>query len=1151
MKAILSLRGFLPFLLMIFLNAFVDLGHKIVIQNTVFKLYDGDTQIILMALVNGLILLPFILLFSPAGYLSERFAKPRVMQASAALAVVLTLLITLCYYQGWFVAAFAMTVALAAQSACYSPAKYGYIQQLSGKEHLTWANGIVQAVTIIAILSGVFAFSWGFESLLAGTFANDQTIMLQQIAPLGWVLVALSVVELWLAFKLPTIVKGQPTQTFTAKNYVSGHYLRNNLQSINRNKVIWRSIIGLSMFWGVAQVALAAFPAFAKQVLDENNTVVIQGIIACSGIGIVLGSLFAGVASKQRIETGLIPLGALGLVVALAVMPGLQSATLLALAFFSMGLFGGIFIVPLNALIQFHAGDRSGPILAGNNWLQNLTMLAFLGLTVLFAMLGMDSRGLFVFIALVALIGALYTVVKLPQSMIIYLLGLLMRRAYRVEVQGLNNLPAQGGVLLLGNHISWLDWALVQLASPRPVRFVMHHHYYQKWYLTWFLDLFGVIPISRGKSKHALQQVNALLKAGEVVCLFPEGQISHTGQLATFKRGFERAVDGSDGVIVPFFLGGMWGSRFSRCNENLRELRRSPRREVQVSFGAPMEITSRAEQVKQQVFELSVQSWQRYCDQLEPIPLAWMRTVKRCGSRPAVMDAQSGELSGHKMLSGALLLSRIFKYRNPGKNLGLLLPTSAPALMSNMAAMIAGKSVVNLNYSAAQHSLLAAVEQAELKQLVTSRRFIEKLQQRGIELDQLLAKIEVIYLEDLKPQISRWQGIASYILVRMLPAAWLYRLFASPVSAEQTAVILFSSGSESAPKGVELSHRALMSNIKQVSDVLDVRHDDVLLGSLPLFHAFGLTVTSLMPLIEGIPVACHADPTDTYGSAKLIQRHRATLYFGTSTFLRFMLRNRKVKPEMLASLRMVVAGAERLRDEVREGFMSRFSVQIVEGYGATETGPVASVNIPDLIGKGGKLLQQGCREGTVGLPLPGSSFRIVDPDTLQRLPIGEEGMVLIAGPQLFSGYLNNPQKSAEVLLELEGERWYQTGDKGRLDHDGFLTIVDRYSRFAKIGGEMVSLGAVEQQIIALLDGDETIEVAAVNLPDARKGEQIVLLVNGEVSIEWLGKHLRQKLDNPLMLPTEIYLVDAIPQLGSGKRDLIAIKALAAELIDNK
>ncbi len=1147
MKSIFALRGFVPFLLMIFLNAFVDLGHKIIIQNTVFKLYDGDIQVILMALVNGLILLPFILLFSPSGFIADRFSKPRVMQISALVAVGLTLLITLCYYQGWFVMAFFMTLLLAVQSAFYSPAKYGYIRQLSGKESLAWANGIVQAVTIVAILAGVFVFSWLFEGMLAGLSLDNEADMLQAVAPLGWVLVILSVVELLVAFQLPLISAGDKSQQFSPKQYVTGRYLNKNLKLLRSNRMIWLSIIGLSVFWGVSQVALAAFPAFAKQVLNENNTMVIQGIIACAGLGIIFGSLFAGRASKHHIETGLIPLGALGLVVALALIPTLSSSISLALAFFAMGLFGGIFIVPLNAMVQFHAGEQSGVVLAGNNWLQNLTMLTFLALTMVFALLGLDSRGLFAFIAIVALIGAIYTVCKLPQSLIIYVLRLMMNRGYRVDVMGLNNLPAQGGVLLLGNHISWLDWAMVQLASPRPIRFVMHSHYYNNWYSKRFLDLFGVIPIHPGKSREALQRVNALLKEGELVCLFPEGQISHTGQLSEFKRGFERCVEGVDGVIIPFYLGGMWGSRFSRCSDNLRDLRSSSsRRQVLINFGQAIDINSDAAAVKQQVFQLSMHTWNYYCDHLEPIPHAWLRSVKRRGSRLALIDNLNGEMTGYKALTGALLFSNLIRQRSAEKNIGLLLPTSSAGLVTNMAALISGKTVVNLNYTTSQDNLLAAAEQAELKQIYSSRRFIEKLAQRGVVLDELLSKVEVIYLEDLKAAIKPWQRVTTYAMVRLLPLWLLQRLFVERTSLDDNAAILFSSGSESAPKGVVLSHRSLMSNIKQVSDVLDVRDSDVMMGTLPTFHAFGLTVTGLLPLIEGIPVVCHADPSDAYGIATSIKKQQATLYFSTSTFLRFILRNCKVKPEMLASLRMVVAGAERLRSEIREGFIEKFNLQIVEGYGATETGPVASVNIPDATGKGSRILQEGNRVGTVGLPLPGSSFRIVDPDSLQLLPVGEAGMILIGGPQLFSGYLNNPQKSTEVLLTIDEQRWYVSGDKGHLDKDGFLTIVDRYSRFAKIGGEMVSLSAVERAAQQVINDDE-IELAAASLPDGRKGERVVLLVSGEVDIEALAQQLRQQSDNPLMIPSKIYAVESIPKLGTGKSNFTAIDALALAL----
>lgn len=290
-------------------------------------------------------------------------------------------------------------------------------------------------------------------------------------------------------------------------------------------------------------------------------------------------------------------------------------------------------------------------------------------------------------------------------------------------------------------------------------------------------------------------------------------------------------------------------------------------------------------------------------------------------------------------------------------------------------------------------------------------------------------------------------------------------------------------------------------------------------------------------------MVCHPDPTDAFGSAKAMARYRATVLFGTSTFLRLYTKNRKVHPLMLDSLRLVVAGAERLAPDVREAFMLKFQKSLYEGYGATETTPVASVNVPDTLDTDNWKIQIGSRTGTVGLPLPGTSFRIVDPATLETLNPGEDGLILIGGVQVMKGYLRDPEKTAAAVVELDGMRWYKTGDKGHLDADGFLTIVDRYSRFAKVGGEMISLGAVEEQVRRILAEPE-LELAAVNIPDERKGEQILLLVAADLDPEALRRSLLAAGVNPLSIPTEVRRVDAIPKLGSGKTDFGAVKRLA-------
>ncbi|MEM7207832.1 MAG: MFS transporter [Pseudomonadota bacterium] len=415
MQRIFSIAGTFPFLIAVFLNAFVDLGHKIVIQNTVFKMYDGTEQVILTAIVNGLILLPFILLFSPVGFASDRFAKTSVMRGAAWLAVALTCGITVCYMLGWFWVSFGMTFLLAVQSAFYSPAKYGYIKVFYGKERLAEVNGVVQAVSIVAILLGTLMFSILFE-LWFPSGATAESQILQAIVPVGFVLVACSLLEVWMIYRLPNPETPDATLTFDTREYLSGRLLKANVAPIWRREVIRLSIIGLAVFWSIGQVMLAAFPAFAKAQTSETNTIIIQAIIAASGLGIAIGSGVASRVSRNYIETGLIPFGALGIAIGLFVLPGLESLSLMALCFFVIGLAGGLFIVPLNAMIQYHAEEGAlGRTLSLSNYLQNISMLFFLLLSILASILNISDVFLLRVICAISLFNALYFICKIKQ----------------------------------------------------------------------------------------------------------------------------------------------------------------------------------------------------------------------------------------------------------------------------------------------------------------------------------------------------------------------------------------------------------------------------------------------------------------------------------------------------------------------------------------------------------------------------------------------------------------------------------------------------------------------------------------------------------------------------------------------------------------
>ena len=1149
MKNLFKIPGWSIYIFIVFLNAMTDLGHKIIIQNTIFKVFNGSELIILTAIVNALILLPFILLFSPSGYLSDKYSKTKVIKVSALVAIVITSLITISYYLGLFWIAFALTFILAAQSAIYSPAKYGLIKEMLGSKLLASGNSVVQAVTIVSILLGAVIYSIFFEMLLNSSTSTPNEI-LKQIAPLGFLLIAVSTLEYLLAVKLEKIVPKTTTKKghFKPKMYFNFTYLKLNLRNIHESNIVWESIIGLSILWGIAQVVVAIFGEYLKSSLGITNTVIAQGLLTLSGVGMIVGSLFAGKVSRDFIEIGTIPLGTLGVALSLFTVPTVDSIELIGGLLFIFGFSAGLIMVPLNSLIQFFTPNKElGTVLAGNNFIQNIFMFLFLILTAIFGYFEVSTRVLFYTIAIVALGGLIYTLIKMPQSLVRYIVRMIVKMRYRVDVYGIENLESQRGILLLGNHISFLDWAILQIAYSRQIRFVVAREYYNKWFLKPFLKFAKTIPISNRGSKGALIEVSKALNNGQIVAIFPEGHISRNGHLDTFKNGFEKAtedVDPKNAVIVPFYLRGLWEDNFSYASKKLKN---SKRKDISISFGKPMPINSTTNEVKKAVFELSIDAWQEYSKKLPTIANAWIENLNDNPNKLAVADSTGMELSKTRFATAVFLFNKKLKLLLKNEqNIGLILPTTAAGAITNMAVLTLGKTIVNLNYSSTQKSLNYAIDLAGIKTVVTSKQFLTKLQTKGFNLTDVLKRVKVLYLEDIKKTISKVEALKTLLTVKIAPLWLIKLLYIEPRSINDTAAILYSSGSEGTPKGIELTHQNIMGNIKQIATLINASDDDVIMGTLPIFHSFGLTVTTLAPLVEDITVVCHPDPTDGYEIAKLCAKYEGNFMFGTATFYGLYVRNRKIHPAMFKSLKLVVAGAEKLPQKVNDDFKRRFNHNIYEGYGATETTPVASVNIPDVVMVDDNYrIQIGNKPGTVGLPVPGSSFKIVDPSSFKELPIGEAGMILIGGTQIMKGYLKNQKKTKEVIKTIEGKRWYVTGDKGYIDEDGFLTIVDRYSRFAKIGGEMVSLGLVEGEIKKLLDEESDIAITAI--PDIRKGEKIVLLLEGKLELEELKTKIKELNLNQLFVPSLYYKVEKLPKLGSGKADFKATKKLAMEL----
>lgn len=709
---------------------------------------------------------------------------------------------------------------------------------------------------------------------------------------------------------------------------------------------------------------------------------------------------------------------------------------------------------------------------------------------------------------------------------------------YRVQACGSEHIPATGGVLLLGNHLSYLDWAILLITCPRRPHFVLSRLIYRRWHLApIFKILDHVILISRQGSKEAIHTIQTHLQAGDVIVLFPEGRVSLNGQTGVFHKGYEKAIANTNAVIIPFFMVGLWGALGSSAKSLWRRLqRKSGRRCITIYYGAPLAADISVDRLKQVVITLSIQAWQQFPLCHHSIAWRWLLAAKKMGRCLALTDATDVALSSLRLIVGVRFLQRQFNSRISNQDVvGLILPLSVGGVMANLALFASAKVVVNLNYTAGNVALTHALASAGIKTIITSRQFIQRLQERGFLLDSILTQVSVIYLEDVCQARSQLRLMLDLIYCKLVPFALLSRFMLTPTTPQATAVILFSSGSEGRPKGIELTQQNLVSNAIQVLHSIDLQTQDVLISTLPLFHAFGLTVNMLTPLFAGVPFVCVPDPTDAVTVGKMVYKYQGTLLTSTPTFLNLYCRQRKVHPQMLQSLRLVIGGAEKVYTQARAAFKQKFGLVIYEGYGTTETAPVASVCLPDGIDADDWFVQVANKEGSVGLPLPGTAFRIVDPETLQELPCNQEGLILIGGPQVKRGYWQDPERTANAIVNEGDIRWYKTGDKGRLDEDGFLYIVDRYSRFAKIGGEMVSLTAVEHAVFAVLD-DEEAEVLAVAVPDERKGESIILFYVAPIEENDLRKLLiRSGIEN-IMLPAKLIKLAALPKLGNGKND---------------
>lgn len=522
-----------------------------------------------------------------------------------------------------------------------------------------------------------------------------------------------------------------------------------------------------------------------------------------------------------------------------------------------------------------------------------------------------------------------------------------------------------------------------------------------------------------------------------------------------------------------------------------------------------------------------------------------LRGLKMHGSRGKIYDGHDGSsLSYDKVLATALVLARVIRKETDKKRVGIVLPPGKAGLIANLAVIFAGKVPVNLNFTASLESARSAIRQADFDRIVTVDPFVRKCPTFPWPPNRELILMER-RLPHMKKQIGLW-----LLISKLLPASLLSLVLRlRSVKSSDEAVLLFTSGSSGDPKGVALTHRNVLANELQFHSRLATAAGTRLLGSLPLFHSFGCTVTLWYPILAGLDLVTYPSPLESKRLAELIHQYRVKILLTTPTFLRGFMK--RIEPEALQSLELVITGAEKLPEPLAQAFEEKFGIRPLEGYGLTETSPATNVNLPEVASPHGDPVISSSRPGSVGPLLPGLAVRITDPVTEEPLPIDQQGLIWLKGSNVFQGYLHNPHKSAEVLQE----GWFLTGDIGRMDDDGFLIIEGRLSRFSKIGGEMVPHESLEVAISQALELDQDSErrIAVVGVPDEQKGEAIVLLSTvAGMTLEQECIDLRYKLLDlglpSLWCPKRIIRVDEIPILASGKLDVKGCAEIAARAL---
>lgn len=1131
MEGIITSKRFLPLFITQFLGAFNDnlLKNALLILVTYrIAAQDGAYAAQMVNIAAGVFVLPLFLFAPLSGQLADKIDRARIARFVKLAEVALAC----CAGAGLFLQSVPLLLAVlfgyGTHSSFFGPVKYAILPQHLGENELLAGNAYIDASTFLAIL--------------LGTIAGGKIVLLDNGIPLiSCLLIGVSVMGYLASRHIPAAPAPVPELKIS---YNLPRGIAALIRQTKRQSDVFLCILGISWFWLIGAVFLAQFSPFAKEVLHADEDVVIL-FLTMFAVGIAVGSIACSKMMKGLVHANYVPLAAIGIslfAVRLYITTGQTTAATgtelmsvwefirqpigwrVLADLFILSICGGFYSVPLYTLLQARGEKQHmARIISCNNLMNALFMVVAAGLAVGMLRLGLTIPEIFLGLGIVNAFVAVYICKLLPFSVI----GLLLKLFFRVEVKGLENYAKAGErILVVANHTSILDAPLIASFIPGNVGFAVNTHIAQKWWIKPFLRLvetFSLDPTNPLAAKMLIDRI----KRGSNCMIFPEGRITVTGSLMKIYEGPGLIADKSGAMILPVRIDGAQYSPFSYLRGKVR-IRLFPKITLTIMaprrFSLPDEVKGRKRRqiAGAQLYDLMSDMIYDSSRVDSTLFAALLEAAAVHGKKKLIAeDLQREPISYRRFIARSFILARLVKRatEKDEARIGIMLPNATGTAIAFFALQALGRVSAMINFTAGPAQVVSACRATAMRTVVTSEKFIAMAKLSGLVEAMDKAGIKIVYLECLRADLrssDKLFGLAGLVAPKAVQC-----LLAPKAKADDPAVILFTSGSEGTPKGVVLSHKNILANRFQLGSRIDFGPQDIVFNCLPMFHAFGLTGATLLPLLSGLRTFFYPSPLHYRIVPELIYDTNATILFGTDTFLSGY--GRYGHPYDCHTLRYVFAGAEKLKDETRRIWVEKFGLRVFEGYGATETAPVISVNTA-----------MHYRAGTVGRILSGIRIKLESVDGINN---GRQ--LFVSGLNVMLGYMKDDKPG---ILQPLNDAWYDTGDIVSIDEDGYITICGRTKRFAKIGGEMVSLTAVESVIATLWPSGNH---AIVSVPDERKGESLVLLTDQQTAEQGLlPEAFHRHGMNELAIPRRLIKLDKLPLLGTGKTDYVSAREMA-------